>query len=61
MTKPVLASRTLLANVAIAGLATWFDRSRFYVSPLWFIWGIAAANIGLRLLTTRPLRWPGRQ
>ena len=51
-------SRTLWANVGVALLATWFDRSDFYVSPLWFIWAIALLNLWLRLVTRHPVQWP---
>lgn len=53
--KPFWHSKTLAANLGLALLAWWFQRSEFYVDPLWFVWVIAGVNIVLRLVTSTGL------
>jgi len=48
-------SKTIWTNVLILALAYWFRWSDFYVDPMWFVWAVALANIGLRLVTRHAL------
>jgi len=48
-------SKTIAVNVAVLLLAYWFRWSTFYVDPMWFVWLVAIANIGLRLVTRHRL------
>ncbi|MEO8678135.1 MAG: hypothetical protein ABI665_03760 [Vicinamibacterales bacterium] len=55
--KRMYLSKTIAANVLVIALAYWFRFSSFYVDPMWFVWTIAAVNIGLRLVTRQPVAW----